>query len=334
MNQKKSRGKDFFVSVVSVVSNDADVLEPFVNDTMAALENAYENYEFVIVDDGSIDGTRTAIEPLLKKHPAMRYLRLPRSYGTEIAFSAGLDSAIGDVVVTMQPDDPAELLPKMVDHAADSGGVVFGVRRDPVAGQSLLYRFGRSAFHSLSGLFFRRSPPKNAAYYIALTRQTLNAVVQIRDRARFLRIFSAQSGFPTETVSYKPVYRRGRPQRKSVPQAASYALDAIIANSTAPLRFVTYLGLAAAFANLLYIGYVFAVAIVKQRVVEGWISTSLQASVMYFLLFLILGVFSEYLIRIVEESKDQPLYIVAEEKTSAVMIPNRSARRNVMKESV
>ena len=166
----------------------------------------------------------------------------------------------------------------------------------------------------------------------ALTRQAVNAIVEIKDRHRYLRALTPYIGYETRTVAYQPISRSGRPPRESLVDAADAAIALIVGNSTRPLRIVSWLALLAAFLNVLYIGYVFAVRIFKTRVAEGWMTLSLQNAGMFLLLFLILAVVTEYIGRILDETRERPLYYIAEEANSSVMVPS-AERRNVVRES-
>jgi hypothetical protein len=115
-------------------------------------------------------------------------------------------------------------------------------------------------------------------------------------------------------------------------EGISRGLSLIVTNSTQPLRLVTYLGLVASLFNVVYIGYVFMIWTFKPDPAEGWITTSLQNSTMFLLLFIILTVLSEYVGRLFAEMLDRPTYIVAEERTSSRMISDQG-RRNVVEQS-
>jgi dolichol-phosphate mannosyltransferase len=95
-------------------------------------------------------------------------------------------------------------------------------------------------------------------------------------------------------------------------------VDIIISNSAAPLRLGALLGLLASFANVLYFGYILAVTLVKRKLAEGWLTMSVTSTTMFFLMFLILAILSEYVARILDESKDQPLYFIESEMNSDV----------------
>lgn len=92
-----------------------------------------------------------------------------------------------------------------------------------------------------------------------------------------------------------------------------------LSHSARPLRWTAWLGLLACSINLIYFGYIFVVTLVKQRIAEGWLTTNVMSTLMFFFLFLMLAVLAEYVSRILEETKDQPLYFVDYELDSPVM---------------
>ncbi len=322
----------YFVSVVVPLADDADILEPFVDELLGVLREGWQNYEVVLVDDASSDGTRERVARLLERHECLRYLRLSKRFGTEVAMVAGLDGVIGDVAVVLQPEsDPPKLLGRFVEAARKSGGVVFGVRTTP-SEQSWLYRALRRRFSRLSRRMIDPDLPENVTLYMAFTRQALNAIGQFKDKSRALRIFGALVGFSREIVSYEPVPRRTPVRLKSVRQGLELGVSLIVTNSTQPLRLVTLLGLTASTLNLAYLMYVFAIALFKPHVAEGWITLSASISGMFLFLFLILSVLCEYIGRLLEETRDRPLYFVAEERNSSVLVAD-ATRRNVVHES-
>lgn len=333
--KNKKLNSDYFISVISVLSNDSDIFVPFLKETVSVLSSTYENYEFVLVDNDSKDNTRTIMDKLLREHDCIRYIRLSRQFDVETAISAGLDTVIGDIIVILEPEcDPPKLIPYMVEKVKETNGVVFGIKKNRSAILPLYYRIGKVLFHQLSRIFLEFYPPKDAGFFIGLSRQSLNALIQIKDRSKFLRIFSSEIGYQTKKFNYDMILRRKKPRKKTFFDSLNYAISAIVTNSTMPLRFVGYLGFFAASLNVIYMFYVFLIAFFKKNVMEGWITTSLQSSIMFFFLFMILAVSSEYLIRVINENSDRPSYYIAGEKNSSVMISNKSKKRNVYKEPV
>ncbi|MCZ7586758.1 MAG: glycosyltransferase [Deltaproteobacteria bacterium] len=119
---------DCLVSVVAPLHNDAPIIEEFVAAVHAVLSTHYTYYEIVLVDDHSRDATTETVRELLQRFRCVRMIRLSKAMGFEAAIAAGLDSAIGDFVVTMVPnDDPPDAIPTMVDISRRGADIVTGV---------------------------------------------------------------------------------------------------------------------------------------------------------------------------------------------------------------
>ncbi len=320
---------NFFVSVLTVLSNDADILEPFFRETISTLKSQFKNYEFVLVDDGSHDETPIIMDELLKQYEGSRYVRLSRKFGIEEAISAGLDMVIGDVVVILDPQcDPPELILKMVNQVRQTNGIVFGVK----VGNSfepLLYRLGKKLFYKILSPVVKLLPSENATFFIGMTRQSLNAIIQIKNTSKFIRIFGGYVGFRKQILEYKLKLRRQKLRQKGILEGINYAVGIIVNNTTQPLRIIAYLGFFAGVLNMLYLCYIILAAVTKQRAVEGWMSSSFQISLMFLFVFVIFAVLSEYISILFDEVKQKPYYFVEEEKNSSVMFPDQS-RKNII----
>lgn len=323
---------DLFVSVVAPLLNDAAIVRDFVGETTDVLRANYTNYELVLVDDGSEDGTVEEVHRLLTEHECVRVLALSRSFGEEAAIAAGLDTAIGDFVVVMMPNsDPPALVPMLVTKARNGHDVVFGLRRRPRP-EPFLARVLAHLFYWYARRVMKLPLRKNASHFRVMSRRTVNAIIQVRDRARYLRLLSLNVGFVHDAVPYDEIERNRSRPRRSVVARAAVAIDMIIANSAHPLRFVTFLGVAGASLNVLYAGYVLIIYLAKPDVAEGWTTLSLQSAGMFFLCFLVLTVLSEYVGHILDEVSSRPLYYIREEHNSPVAIADRE-RRNVVVEA-
>jgi polyisoprenyl-phosphate glycosyltransferase len=324
--------QELLVSVIAPLTNDGDVVGPFIDETVAILEAHYSNYEVVLVDDGSTDNTVDVVEAKLKQHKCLRLIRLSRSFGQEIAISAGLDTVIGDFTVIMLPEsDPPALIPEVVARCRKGSGVVYGVRRDR-SHEPFWHRMGAALFYHYVNSTLKLRLPENSTQFRCLSRQAVNAITQIKDRMRYLRLQSAYVGYDTDSFPYEPKHRRGKPDTRGLGEAFGLATGIVVANSTHPLRFVTFLGFAVSILNLMYAGYVLLVFLLKEKTAEGWTTQSLQISAMFFFLFLIVTVLAEYVGRILNETKERPLYYVLEERNSSVLIADET-RKNVVRDS-
>jgi dolichol-phosphate mannosyltransferase len=323
---------DVFVSVVAALHNDGDIVLEFIEEALDVLKREYENYELVLVDDGSTDETVAKVSGALERHECIRLIVLSRRFGRESALSAGLDSVIGDYIVVIEPDrDPLELIPGIVERAREGVGVVFGVREDR-RGDPLLKRLASKMFYWYFTRVLRIGLTPNSTDYRVLSRQALNAMIRMKDSLRYLRTFSLYIGYGSESFTYSFKHRRARPRQKSLSESVRIGMSMIVASSTQPLRAVSLLALLMSFVSIVIAAYVLVVRLVVENVTPGWATQSLHRSVMFFFLFLILAVLCEYVGRLLGEVRDRPLYHVVEERNSSVMIADED-RRNVVTDS-
>lgn len=322
--------KDYLISVIAVLDNDSDILGKFVMETINALKDNYENYELVLIDNGSIDKTESLITEILEKVECMRYIKLSRKYDLEVAMSAGLETVIGDIVIILEPQyDPPKLIPSFVKKTISTGGVVYGIRANYDDKMPAHYRVGKEIFHLFCNWFFEFSPPKNAGFFMGLSRAALNAIIKIKGKTKFLRVFGSRIGFNTDKISYKVEPLRKKLRARSLAQSLDYSIAVIFTNSNKYLRIVSLLGFFVAALNLLLAAGVVLIAVFKQSAATKALFAPLQNAVMFFFLFLIIALFIEYAIRNIDNTQEGPVYYIDYEKNSTVMIRNEAQKRNV-----
>ena len=321
---------DCVISVIAPLHNDSEIIDSFLDELTDSLENNFAVYEIVLVDDGSTDDTVTKVNALLLSYRRIRLIRLSRRFGQEIAISAGLDSVIGDFVVVMLPsDDPPSLVPAMVNQARSGAEMVFGIRKSRVTDPWFL-KAGAFLFYWFCNAVLRLNLPKNSTHFRVLSRRVVNALIQIRDRGRYLRTLSQQVGFENRSFEYEFIERRLPPRTKSLAEAVGLAINIIVANTRKPLRVASWTGLAIASLNAAHILYLAALYLLDRNVTG--IAASVQSAIMFGFLFLILAVLCEYVGRIVDESQGRPLYYVMDEDNSSVL-PLDERAKNVITES-
>ena len=322
---------DTFVSVVACLADDADIVASFVEETTRVLDAHYTHWELVLVDDGPTDRTVPVVEALLEHHPSCRLLRLSRRFGEEIAIAAGLETAIGDFVAVVAPaNDPPARLPEMIERCRDGAGIVSGTRLER-QGEPVLLRWGARAFYALANRAFHLDIPANSTHFKVLSRQAVNAIIQVRDRNRFLRTLGSQIGFAATTIPYQTIARRTPPRRKTLRQGLWLATNILVTNSVQPLYLAAQVGLFVAAANVAFLLYVVAVYLLKSDVAEGWTTGSAVMATMFGTLALMGTIGLIYLARLIEERSDRPLYFVLSERSGVAADPDR--HRNVVADS-
>lgn len=321
---------DALVSVVIVVQNDQHIISDVVLETVELLKRDYSYYEVLIIDNGSTDSSVETIKRLQQEQPNIRLLVLSRRYDMEIAFAAALDNSLGDYVVLMDIRyDPPTVIPQLLEKARSGFDIVIAERNDRSDNtffQKVFAKLFYRVYGNISGFYFA----PNASYFRVLSRRAVNSIIQIKNKTRYLKYFNALVGFTQTHIKYNRIYRKPAAEtHEGFLRSAYRAFDVMVSNTIIPLRFASLVGMLASFLNLLFLIYVFVVSLFKEEVTEGWISSSIMSATMFFVLFLLLTVISEYIARILIETKNQPLYFIADEYNSTYLTPNKE-RINVV----
>jgi glycosyltransferase involved in cell wall biosynthesis len=325
---RKNGPEDVFVSVITVVDKPAAGVQKYIKQTVDLLAKHYHNYELVVVDNGMPAKELDAATDVLKIVPCIRIIRLSKLVSKDAAVFVGLDAAIGDyMALLLYGQDPFKRIPEFIEKNKEVD-IVFGISdKQPRAG--LFNRYGASLFYWYNKRYLGISIPPHSTYFMSFNRRAANALTRNRRHARHIRYMARQVGYDMDEIVYSPLPTAPQ-DKKSLPELIMSALELATNYSRHPLRLVTGLGLAVATINLFYGIYVVAIRIFKGHVMEGWTTLSLQAATMFFFLFLILAILSEYVGKILEESRDEPPYYIMDELNSKVSVADMT-RRNIAK---
>ena len=327
MSNSSNDKLDCFVSVVSVIQNMGKTIDFYLNDLNRYLEKHFSDYEIVLIDQCSRDGTVESIEKLLTKIPSIRLIELAYPVYNDVAFSAGLENSIGDFIVIFEPDtDPVDCILKIVKQCRAGSDVVIGVAKQR---QSIMYRFIRPWIQFILHKIDYDLPP-NSTSLRCLSRRCVNTVTQT---GRFHHQFSmriARSGYPSSSFNY--TLQKENKKLRTLKQGFKDATRLLVFNSTTPLRWMSALGLAGSIFSFTIAFFALLIKFFKENVIAGWTSTVMFMSVLFALLFTILAFFGEYLGRLLDDRSEHLDYDVVSEKTSSIMLDEN--RYNVLSESI
>jgi glycosyltransferase involved in cell wall biosynthesis len=299
------------VSIVVPVYNEEGSVRMFVDIIRGVLEEVGLNYELIFVNDGSEDRTFDRAIELAQADPRLRVLNLSRNFGKEIAITAGIDQAVGDVVVPMDVDlqDPPELIPRFIERWREGYDVVYGVRtcrkHDTLAKRASAVWFYR-LFNRLSDLHI----PENAGDFRLIDRRVADVLRRLPERNRFMKGLFSWVGFRSVGVPYeRPARSNGRTKWNHW-RLWNFALDGLLSFSTLPLRVWTYVGSVVAALSFAYGSFIVIRTLVLGVDLPGY--ASLLTTVLFLggVQLLSIGVIGEYLGRLFIEVKGRPLYIV------------------------
>jgi glycosyltransferase involved in cell wall biosynthesis len=293
--------------------NEAPVLHAFQQRLEAVMNEVGLPWEVVYVDDGSSDGTPDLVLALKAERPEVALVALSRNFGKEAALTAGLDHARGTeaiVVIDADLQDPPEVIPALVGAWREGVDVVYAQRRSR-AGETWLKRATASAFYRLMQRI--GGPvrlPADTGDFRLMSRRAVDALLQLRERHRFMKGLFAWVGFSSRAVLYDRDPRAAGTTKWNYRRLWTLSLEGITSFTTFPLRVATWLGLGTAVFALAYGGWVVMKALIYGDRVPGYPSLMAVVLLLGGVQLITLGVIGEYLGRIFNETKGRPLYIV------------------------
>jgi dolichol-phosphate mannosyltransferase len=300
------------LSVVAPVYNEEELVELFVQRACAAV--ADYDFELVIVNDGSSDGTPELLDRIAASDPRVRVIHLSRNFGHQAALTAGLEHAAGDVVAMIDADlqDPPELIGEMIERWREGSDVVYAVRKQR-EGETAFKLATASWFYKLFDKLAQVDLEPNSGDFRLLDRRALDALLAMTERSRFLRGMTVWVGFTQTAVPYERDARHAGETKYTLRKMLRFSLDAIASFSHLPLQVATYVGLLSAGLAFIAIPVVILLRIFGSYL-PGFGSITIAILLLGGIQLIALGVIGEYVGRIYDEVKHRPLYIVREER--------------------
>jgi glycosyltransferase involved in cell wall biosynthesis len=327
MNNGAAKRYEAFVSVVVPLGNaaaDVDALVQRLNDVM---QGSFRNYEIVLVDNGSTDDTVERIKALQARLPNLQLYVLNRKNDFGVVIVAGLDNSIGDFVFTLNPEtDSPELLPKMFELTLSGSEVVCGTLREQL--RQPLYVWGNKQYARMVRSTVGVRLPAGMTDLRLYSRAVLSYINRNADRHLLLRMLPFMATGKIAVFPYNSKTGKAASHRGGLFMTTLSSVTVLLSSSVAPLRLLSLLTVAVSLLSLAYAVYVVAVALLKRNIVEGWVSIALPMAVIFFFISTILGVLSEYIFKVVQHTRNVPVYLISGESTSSTSELN--ARLNVV----
>ncbi|WP_334190320.1 glycosyltransferase family 2 protein [Noviherbaspirillum sp.] len=262
------------------------------------------------VDDGSRDRTWQMIEELSRQDARVHGIKLSRNQGHQNALLAGLLSARGDVLVSLDADlqDDIDAIPRMLDEYERGADIVYGVRarRDT---DTVFKRWTARAYYGLLRKFGVDIVPDHADFRL-MSRRSLDALRDFREVNLFLRGIIPMLGFRTAIVTYDRLSRFAGESKYPVLKMLALALNGIFSFSTVPLQWITVFGFILSAASMAIGIWALFIRFATTLAIPGWASTVIPMYFLGGLQLLALGIIGGYLSRIYSETKQRPRFII------------------------
>ncbi len=292
--------------------NEVENLERLCEEVVEHASKTDCDWELILVDDGSTDGSDELMRKLVAADNRIRFVQLSRNFGQQVAICAGLDVAEGDLIMLMDADlqDPADKIPDFIAKLDEGHDLVWGIRdarKDPLLSK-LSSKIFWGTIRRLSGFAI----PSNLAVMRIFNRRFLEEFKRFPERQKFIEGIFMWIGLRRTTlvVPHRPRYA-GK-TKYNLWSKLKLATNAITAFSDRPLTFAITLGVLSSLGGLGALGYIVVRKVLFDAYLQGWVSQFGAVLLMGGIQLIFLGVIGKYISRLFNEVKRRPHYIVQE----------------------
>ena len=298
-------------SIIAPIYNEIDNISTLYKRVSAVMDQTGEDWEFVMIDDGSSDGSTEAILELKTADQRVVPVIFARNFGHQIAVTAGLDYSRGEAVIIIDADlqDPPEVILDLIRKWREGYEVVYAVRSKR-EGESWFKLITAAAFYRIIQRITDVDLPMDSGDFRLLDRKVVNVMNQMRERHRFLRGMSVWVGFRQIGVEYERAERFAGETKYPIKKMFQLASNAVTGFSYFPLQLATYLGFTSAGLSLIAI---LVALIMRLSGAQPIFDQGVTMIAIFFLggvQLIFLGILGEYIGRLYDEAKGRPLYIV------------------------
>lgn len=309
------------LSVIVPCYNEEQVIEIFykrINEIFVQMNQLYGelSFELMFVNDGSSDKTLCIIKKLSKNDEQVSFVSFSRNFGKEAAMYAGLQNVSGDLIAVMDADlqDPPELLIEMYKEIINENIDCVAAKRETRQGEPIVRSFFARMFYKGINKISRTEIVDGARDFRLMTRQMVEAILDMSEYNRFSKGIFGWVGFETKWIGYRNVERVAGNTKWSFWKLLVYALDGVIAFSTAPLVMATVIGILFFIIAIIMIIVIIAKTLLFGDPVAGYPSMICVIFMLGGIQLLCMGVIGQYLSKTYLEVKKRPIYIAKEKK--------------------
>lgn len=305
------------LSIVVPCYNEQEAA-PIFYDTVHGMENKLSSVEleFIFVDDGSKDGTLDVLRGLHAKDERVHYVSFSRNFGKEAGIYAGLEKSTGDYVVIMDVDlqDPPAMLPEMLSYIESGEYERVATRRVDRKGEPPIRSWFARKFYKLMNKISSADIVDGARDYQMMTRKVVDAILAMGEYNRFSKGIFGWVGFKSKWLEFENVERVAGETKWSFWKLFIYAIDGIVAFSTAPLIMASVFGVIMCLVAFIFILVIIVKTLILGDPTSGWPSMVCIILLVSGIQLLCMGVLGQYMAKTYLETKKRPIYLVQEEE--------------------
>lgn len=303
------------LSVVVPCYNEEEMIPLFYAEMEKVRKKMSIEVEYIFINDGSNDNTLSVLREISEKDKQRtHYISFSRNFGKEAALYAGLKNSNGDYVTVMDVDlqDPPELLPTMYQMIQEDDLDCIGTRRINRKGEPPIRSYFAKKFYIVINKISDIEIVDGARDYRLMTRQMVNAILEVTEYNRFSKGIFSWVGFKTNYLEFDNKERVAGKTTWSFWSLLKYSIDGIVAFSEAPLAIASLVGVSSFVVAILMAIIVTIRTLIFDDPTSGWTSLVVIILGLGGLQLFCLGILGKYLGKTFMESKNRPIYIIKE----------------------
>ncbi len=303
-----------YISIVTPAYRCSESLKELHRRLVLELEKITDKFEIIMVNDGSPDNDWEIICEIAAIDKRVKGINLSRNFGHQIAVTAGMDMAEGDVIVIMDADlqDPPEVVAEMVEKYKEGYHVVYAVRKER-KNETFFKKTTAKLFYRLLRKMSDVKIPVDTGDFRLISKDVNNVLKKMKENNRYIRGLVSWAGFPQIGIEYVREGRYAGSTQYTLRKLMKFSIDGLTSFSTKPLEMATFMGF-----TMSTIAFIYAVYVLVARVLfgadipAGWATLTILVLLVGGIQMIMLGVVGEYIGRIYDEAKGRPLYIIKE----------------------
>lgn len=304
--------KKTLLSVVIPCFNEESIIATLFERSVAALSAWTADFEIIVVNDGSSDNSLPLLLECHQKDNRFKVISLSRNFGHQAAFLCGLTHAQGDYIAMIDGDlqDPPELLEHFYQKIQEGNDVVYGVRRKRKEGffKKIAYKIYYRFLGSVSSVPI----PLDSGDFSMMRRVVLDNVLAMPEQSLFIRGIRSWVGFKQYGYEYERDKRFGGETKYTLKKLFQLAYNGVFSFSQFPVKFLTHLGVFVILFAIIYSAFAIYERIMNPHVPQGFTTLAIAIFLFGGVQLVALGMIGEYVLRIYDETRQRPLFIVKE----------------------
>jgi polyisoprenyl-phosphate glycosyltransferase len=301
------------ISLVIPLYNEEENLDTLYRELVIVLDEINRPAEVIFVDDGSHDRSFQMIKELSARDKRFGGISLSRNFGHQVALTAGLQKARGEMVITLDADlqHPPKEIPRLIEQY-NQGFDIVNTRRIDTDEIGYFKKTSSRLFYRMINRISEVPIAESSSDFRLMNRKALDSFLLFTEKGRFTRGLVSWMGYRQTVIDYVCPPRFAGKSKYTLRKMLHFAAEGITAFSAKPLRMASYVGVIVFLLGLLYAVYAI-IRHISGETIPGWTSLLVTVLLLGGIQLLTLGVIGEYLARIFNESKSRPLYFIKDQ---------------------